>query len=327
MTNLAEFQHILVATDFSPHSEAALTQAIWLARRSAAKVVLLHVLPDLRQTLLAASPNSSLDIFAGKSDDFQNDICRDAITRMQALITEHHAEDLDIRCETLVGDASIAIIHAVQQDHHDLVLVGTRGHSTWEQFFLGSTAKRLIRKCPSPVWAVKAEHTGTPRSVMAATDFSEASTQAALVGLDIARLAGAEFHLFHVIDSKDVPEGLIERLAPGATLREEINANAKTRLEAFVELLDPGAMAVQSHLSWGIPSQEVARMADHLNIDLLVLGTVGRSGIKGVVLGNTAEKVIDTCHCSTLTLKPEGFISPIDPPFWPLHSDSELHTD
>ena len=47
------------------------------------------------------------------------------------------------------------------------------------------------------------------------------------------------------------------------------------------------------------------------------MGTVGRSGIKGLLLGNTAEKVLGTCDCSILTVKPDGFVSPIDPASWP----------
>ena len=62
-------------------------------------------------------------------------------------------------------------------------------------------------------------------------------------------------------------------------------------------------------------------MAQHLAADLIALGTVGRSGIKGLLLGNTAEKVLGTCDCSILTVKPDGFVSPIDPAFWPLHPD------
>jgi nucleotide-binding universal stress UspA family protein len=42
------------------------------------------------------------------------------------------------------------------------------------------------------------------------------------------------------------------------------------------------------------------------------IGTVGRSGVKGMLLGNTAEKVLDTCDCSMLTVKPDGFVSPIE---------------
>jgi hypothetical protein len=51
----------------------------------------------------------------------------------------------------------------------------------------------------------------------------------------------------------------------------------------------------------------------HQAADLIVIGTVGRSGIKGLLLGNTAEKVLDTCDCSMLTVKPDEFVSPIEP--------------
>ena len=53
--------------------------------------------------------------------------------------------------------------------------------------------------------------------------------------------------------------------------------------------------------------------------DLISIGTVGRSGVKGIVLGNTAERVLDTCDCSILTVKPDDYVSPIAKPTWPLH--------
>ncbi len=327
MTNTIGFQHILVATDFSPHAEAALKQAIWIARQSGAKIVLTHVLPDFRKAVLAASSDAQLDMFFGQGDLLQHEIRAESDARMQSLIATLGATDLGIRCETLLGDPSIAIIHAVQQERHDLVLVGTRNQSVWEKFVMGSTAKRLIRKCPAPVWTVNAASKGPPQTILAATDFSNVSRQAVLLARRIAQQTAAEFHLLHVIDSKDIPDGVIERIAPGNTLRDQIDSAAKKRMAEFVNSLDGNSVEVRSHLTWGIPSQEVARLADHLKIDLLVLGTVGRSGIQGVLLGNTAEKVLDTCDCSILTVKPEGFVSPIEPPFWPLHPDSQVKSE
>lgn len=319
MKNNIGFQNILVATDFSEHSEAALKQAIWFARQTGARIVLTHVLPDLRKALLSASPTAQFDVFVGEGDLFQREIREDSDARMRNLITKLNATDLDIRVETLLGDPVISIIHAVQQEHYDLVMVGTRGQSAWEKLFVGSTAKRLIRKCPAPVWTVKAEQGAAPGIILAATDFSDVSRQACLTGREIANQAGAAFHLLHVIDSQDIPDGAIERLNPGGSLRAAINDVAAKHLAEFVQSLGESAVVVHSHLSWGIPSQEVARLAEHLKVDLLVLGTVGRSGVKGVLLGNTAEKVLDHCDCSVLTLKPAGFVSPIEPPFWPLH--------
>jgi nucleotide-binding universal stress UspA family protein len=68
---------------------------------------------------------------------------------------------------------------------------------------------------------------------------------------------------------------------------------------------------MQPHLSWGTPWKEINRLATEQSIDLITMGTVGRSGIRGLFLGNTAEKVLNACDCSILTLKPAGFISPI----------------
>jgi nucleotide-binding universal stress UspA family protein len=93
-------------------------------------------------------------------------------------------------------------------------------------------------------------------------------------------------------------------------------------LEAFLDSLGADRKQIQMHLSWGVPSQEIQRMSQHRGADLIVIGTVGRSGIRGVLLGNTAEKVLDTCDCSILTVKPDDFVSPIEPVSTPVQAQS-----
>ena len=177
---------ILVATDFLPHSEAALKQAIWLARHSRAKIVLAHVLPDFGKAVLSASRDAQYDMIYGEGEKLQQEIREESDARMKLLIKKLAAEDLGIRCETLVGDPAVSIVRAVLQEEYDLVLVGTRGQAAWEQFIMGSTAKRLIRLCPSPVWTVKAKPDAPSKIVLAATDFSETSRTAVSLGRAIA---------------------------------------------------------------------------------------------------------------------------------------------
>jgi nucleotide-binding universal stress UspA family protein len=129
----------------------------------------------------------------------------------------------------------------------------------------------------------------------------------------VAQQANAHFHLLHVIDSMDVPEDVIARIPQGSSLRKEINEEAKRRLSAFLSSIPSNGTPIQEHLSWGTPWKEVGRTAQHLAADLIAMGTVGRSGIQGLLLGNTAEKVLGTCDCSILTVKPDGFVSPIEP--------------
>lgn len=300
-------EYILVAVDFSPSSEAAWKQAVWLARNRDVSLTLLHAIPE--STRLVRS-NSVLDALCdqAKSD---SQIQHESDEKMRQMFAEANVGDIDIEFVTLFGEPFVEIINFVQEERFDLVVVGSRGHSVWEQFFVGSTAKRLIRKCPSAVWIAKAEHIGPPKVVLAPTDFSLVSHKAVLQGLKVAEQAGAEFHLLHVIDSKDVPEDLVSNIPKGSSMRQEINDEAKRRLDDFVRTLETDISKIHSHLTYGTPWQEIQRMVQHRNVDLIAMGTVGRSGIQGMLLGNTAEKVLDTCDCSILTVKPDGFVSPI----------------
>ena len=313
------YRHILVALDFSAYAEAPLRQAVWLARQNGAKIVVAHTLPDLQRAMHWTSYEARLDLTYGEGEVFQRELRQDSDTKMRRMMVNLNAMDLDVKFETLLGEPFVELTRVVQSEGYDLVLAGTRGLGKWEQFFVGSTAKRLIRKCPSSVWIVKAEHVGLPKVVLAATDFSDVSLKAVTQGLWVAQQANAEFHLLHVIDSMDVPEDVVEKIPQGSTLRQEINEAAKTRLDTFLESLQADRSRIQSHLSWGTPWKEVGRMARHHAADLIVIGTVGRSGIKGLLLGNTAEKLLDTCDCSILTVKPDGFVSPIEPASLPLH--------
>jgi nucleotide-binding universal stress UspA family protein len=169
---------------------------------------------------------------------------------------------------------------------------------------------------------VKAEHATPPKVVLAATDLSDVSRRAVEETLWIAERSTAEFHLLHVVDSSDVPADLLEPPTgnkAGRSLRQKIRTEARERFEGFAKSLRPADVPIVSQLSWGTPWREIRRLVRKLKVDLVALGTVGRSGIQGVLLGNTAEKVLTTCDASILTVKAADFVSPIQPASWPLH--------
>jgi universal stress protein E len=318
-TESAGFRSILIATDFSEDSAAALQLAIWLAKQSSGRVVLAHVLDDLRKATMGMSNKAKQDLLAGDGHIYEKEIRYVSDQKLQVLIQQLKGAGIEVGSETLLGEAFVEISHAVQQERFDLVMTGTRGITGWKQFFVGSTAKKLIRNCPSAVWVVKKEHAAAPKVILAPTDFSDASRKAVLAGLWLAEKADAEFHLLHVIDSKDVPDDLLEHIPLGSSIRQEINKEAEQRLEEFLKTLGEGVSRIVSHLTWGHPWQEISRIAMKHQADLISIGTVGRSGFKGIVLGNTAERVLDTCDCSILTVKPEDYVSPIAKATWPLH--------
>jgi len=296
MTSDTNYKHILVAIDFSTFAKAALRQAVWFASNSGAKLTLIYAAPDFKRFSQIAS-----------------EIRQESELKMRELLMDLNAGDLEVNLITKIGEPFVEIIHAVQGQGYDLVLAGTRGLANWEQFLVGGTAKRLIRKCPASVWIVKAEHDGPPKVVLAATDFSEVSRKAVLEGIYVAERTGAEFNLLHVIDSGDVPPDVISRIPHGSSLEQEIQEEAQRRLDEFVKSLETTRIRVQPHLILGTPWKEIQRLVQQLSVDLIVLGTVGRTGIEGLLLGNTADKVLDHCDCSVLAVKPDGFVSPITP--------------
>lgn len=313
------FRNILVATDFSPDADAALNQAVWLGRQCGARLVLAHTLEHLRRAAHSLTYQAKIDLLSAEGELFQKEIRRKSDEQLKQRIAALKVPELDIRYETLLGEPFIELTHAVQQEGYDLVMTGTRGISAWKQFFVGSTAKRLIRKCPAAVWIVKAEHAAPPKVILAPSDFSEVSRKAVTAGLALARMASAQFHLLHVVDSKDVPDDLLETIPSGSTVRDEIQREATDRMHAYLQSLGTDTSDIVSHIAWGHPWQEIANAAVAQQADLITMGTVGRSGIKGVLLGNTAERVLDTCDCSILTFKPDDYESPIAAATWPLH--------
>lgn len=352
------FQKLLAATDFSPHGEAAARQGLWLAQRTGAHLTVVHVLADIAKALRDAPALARSELTQGDMEVFQREVRRESDQRLKELISrlapagpEPASGELagkesvgaapvvtqpagpQVRTETLLGEPFVEIIHAVQAEGHDLVLTGTRGLSGWKRLLVGSTATRLVRKCPAAVWVVRGEGVAAPRAILAATDFSDASRPAMEQAWWLAGLSGATLYVMHTIDERDTPDNAFEKLAAGTsrqTLRRQIRKRAGERLQAFIEQIMPPEAAgnvavevtVEPRLTWGTPWREIVRLAKNLKVDLVAMGTVGRSGIPGLLLGNTAEKVLSLCETSILSVKPAGFVSPIAPPFWSLHPEA-----
>ena len=110
MKNQLGFKRILVAIDFSPHSEAALRQAVWLARKVGAQITLAHTLPDLRKAVHSVSYQAKVDLLYGEGSVFQREVRQDSDTRMRRMIAILNAVDLDVKVETLVGPLFLTLL-------------------------------------------------------------------------------------------------------------------------------------------------------------------------------------------------------------------------
>ncbi len=123
------FQKVLVATDFSSSSDAAFRQSLWAARQSGGSVVLAHVIEDLHRAAHAMSYKAKQDLLSGEGRLFEKEIRYFSDQKLRIQMASFPAEGVAVSFESLLGDAFVEIIHAVQQEGHDLVIAGTHGRT------------------------------------------------------------------------------------------------------------------------------------------------------------------------------------------------------
>jgi nucleotide-binding universal stress UspA family protein len=224
-------------------------------------------------------------------------------------------DGVEVRVETSSGAPFAETIRAVLRDRHDLVAVpGARGS-------LGSTAQHLIRKCPAPVWVMRGAAPSLPARIAVAIDADpEAQHRSfdrklAATALGLAALCGSELHVLHAFAPTPSPHtmryraGLTE--AEVGALVERLRAKRQHWLETLLAGRTPGPQGCSLRVLDGEPLVEIPAELARLSIDLLVLGTTGRTGLAGFLIGNTAEDLLRRADCDLLAVKPEGFESPV----------------
>jgi len=143
----------------------------------------------------------------------------------------------------------------------------------------------------------------TIQRVLCPVDFSDPSGRALDYALDLAGALGAELHLLHAyqLPVYALPDGA---LIPSAELAASVSGDAQRAFDQLAARI-PEGVNVQRHLTEGAPHLEVQRLVKELDIDLVIMGTHGRTGLARLLLGSVAERVVRTCPVPVLSVPPE----------------------
>lgn len=145
--------------------------------------------------------------------------------------------------------------------------------------------------------------------ILVPTDFSDCAKQAVTYASELAKRFGAELHLLHVVQPPFITDAYAASLPEDALHPEEF---ARKDLEA-AEVPDAERIShVQRRLQSGVPFVEIVRYARQNDIDLIVIGTHGRTGLMHMLMGSVAEKVVRKASCAVLAVRLEGhqFVMP-----------------
>lgn len=236
-------------------------------------------------------------------------------------------ENVDItgiktKTKLLTGTPFVEIIREVLRGGHDLVIKSAEGTTGAFSNLFGETDMRLMRKCPCPVWIVKPSKRENYARIVAAVDPDPSVKENAELNKLILNLASSlaiqensELHVVHTwkFHGEDMYRSKRTGLAESEV--DEMTADVKKTHEEWLnELLghhDFEGIDLKVHLLKGDAGRLIPTLVKKKRADLVVMGTVARTGIEGFFFGNTAEKILRNVDCSVLTVKPEGFKTPI----------------
>jgi nucleotide-binding universal stress UspA family protein len=308
---MQRFRKILMVYNDATAHQPALAHVITLAGQTGAQLTFVDALEDLHLDAGASHTALPDDILALRREDI-------------AILLGRLGADLNrVDIKVLVGNPPIAIIQEVLRGGHDLVVKTARGPDMGLGGRLfGSTAIKLMRKCPVPVWVFKPapqirfprvlaaigppfENDNDNRQNEAIISLATAFARAAVGRLDILhcwRLAGES--LLRSGRTR-IPATTLE------TMRTQAENRARDHLSAVLGTQDLSAVEHRTHLVQGHAGVILPAFIETEGVDLVVMGSLAHTGIAGLITGSTAEQIFHSANCAVMVVKPPDFISPV----------------
>lgn len=309
---MKRFKNVLVVPAEIDAADPALVRSLQLAKANAAQVKVVWPVDE---------GNGQIE-----QSHLTETIVASAKEQLEAMVNPLRGDGVPIQTEVAVGRPFIQIISRVLTDGHDLVMKTARGGNALRQnVFFGTTALHLLRKCPCPVWVVSPTSTRRQGGILVAVDpdtENEATLTINRMLMELATsLAEREGKPLHVLHAWNIPYGDLVRHSPWLRVSKtevetyftDVRARHASRFEALVKEFRPVAPDMIEHFYEGIPEEVILDLAREKDIEVIVMATLARSGIPGLLIGNTAESVLGMVDCSVLTIKPADFVTPVQP--------------
>jgi len=312
----AAYSSIVVGTDFTPCSAVALGQAIRIAGWAKARLHVVHVIDTIVVIELEAA-------LSPMQQGIRDGLIKDAEQAWADFAkgvpgVGEGGGTAGLPIEVSINNRIVGILKRAREDKADLIVLGAFGDRA-PDVGLGTVATACVRKSMTDVLLVRdtiGQRGNVPfKTIVAAVDFSPTSLRAIERAAMFAAQDGAELHLLHVFHApwqqlhyraptpltpahqqKQYRDGLEGRLAEFCRPVVEAHAALRTRFVVYDH---------SGHRSG------IVEYAGKVEADLIALGTRGRTNLRDILLGSTAEKALEESTCSILAVKPEGFHHPL----------------
>ncbi|REL35753.1 universal stress protein UspE [Thalassotalea euphylliae] len=304
------YQKILVVVDPTTEEQKALSRAIELADKTQGKITAFLSIFDFSYemtTMLSSDERESM----------RQIVINDRMLWIDERIKELGASEKDIDIKVIWHNRPFeAVIDQVLEHGYDVVIKGTHEHDKLKSVIFTPTDWHLLRKCPCPLLLVKDHSWPANGNILAAvnvgSDEDEHQSLNSIITEEakhLADLISANVHLVNSFPGTpvniaiEIPE--FDASQYNDTMLQHHQQSMQTHAEKY------GIDTANTYIKEGLPEDVIDELSQELDAELVILGTIGRTGLSAALIGNTAEHVIDRLNCDVLALKPAGYISPL----------------
>jgi nucleotide-binding universal stress UspA family protein len=279
-------------------------------------------------------PNSKFFKIRVSSKEVQSEIIEKSRLFLEELIANSALKNKStVSSKVLVGIPYLEVIKEVLRKDVDLVIKDLVDVDSKVKD-LDASDMHLLRKCPCAVWLNRSSGFSSPIKVIATLDVDDSYPDEELatrhdLNMDVFSIAASysvtemaelyAVHAWNAIGESMMSGGFVNKSKEEvSSYVNEVKLHAEQKLNDFMsesaeelgkEMMD--FLSPKAQLLKGDANTEIPKFADDVNAELVVMGTVCRTGIAGVLIGNTAEAILNRLNCSVLAIKPKGFKSPV----------------
>lgn len=284
-------QTLLVGTDFSEYADRAFSAALNLATQFDASLELLHVVDTpipFFEPYTVSLPDTWLTEIRIKHEK-----------NLTEQVQRENKRNIKIKVRVLEGNPALTIAREAERIAADLVIVGSRGQGGIKHALLGSVAERIVRESQCNVLTI--QDASPPQKLLVGTDLSTHSDYALSVAAELAHEFNATLELVHAIH---VPVAFVtpyETVIPETAIEEVFNG-AEQDLRRLAKDLTRD-LVVRTSVLAEPPHSALCDAAERDKADLIVVGAHEHSGLKRMMLGGVAERVLRNAPCSVLIVR------------------------
>lgn len=316
------FERILVVAPEGADASGTLRRAADLACANGARITLYDVLAPLphdAKKLFKVVARTKLEkmLLRRRREELEAAVAQAGLT-LGGTPGEGGGDAKDgVAVRVEIGTPFIEVIRTVLREGYDLVMKPAKADGKARSHGFGSTDLHLMRECPCAVWIVKQPRAKQYPRVLAAVDpdptdedHNRLNDSVMALARSVCELQGSELHVVHAWELYNQP--ILEFLV--GNVDKLVRNTRKTHrrwLYALLERFSVPRNRRTVHLVEGAAKEVIPELARKKRVSLIVIGTASRSGIPHFLIGNTAEDVLNQADCSVLTVKAEGFVSPI----------------